>query len=169
MPDSWKAATGALASILLAGIATAQPLARIVLVEEKLTSSGSLRYQRREIGQIAGATRIAVPEAGVHTLVLTQAGKVLVWGDNTYGQLGTGDTKAVEGWSAVEGLDEVMAIAAGAQHSVALRSDGTVWTWGGNYQGQLGDGTLVGHFRLERVEGLTDVVSVGRERSSRQR
>ena len=160
MTNSWKAA-GAVAALLLAAVAaTAEPLTRIVLVEEKLASDGSLRNQRREIGQIPGAIRIAVPEGGAHVLVLTQAGKVLAWGDNTYGQLGTGDRKAVEGWLPVEGLEEVTAIAAGAQHSVALRADGTVWTWGSNYQGQLGDGTLVGHFRPKRVEGLTEVVSV---------
>src|SRR6476660_382377 len=89
------------ASLLLTAAMAAEPPARIVLVEE-LASDGKLSYQRREIGQIAGAIRIAVPEAGQHVLVLTQAGKVLAWGDNTYGQLGTGDTKAVEGWSAVE-------------------------------------------------------------------
>jgi len=151
---------GASAFLLLATIATAESVPRIVLIEERLASDRRLTYQRREIGEIPGAMRIAVPEAGAHALVLTEGGRVLAWGDNTYGQLGTGNTKEVAGWAGVEGPDDVVAIAAGAQHSVALRRDGTVWTWGSNFQGQLGDGTLTPHYLPARVESLSEVVSV---------
>ena len=46
-----------------------------------------------------------MPEGGVHALVLTEFGKVLAWGDNSYGQLGTGDNKRVDGWAPVNELD----------------------------------------------------------------
>jgi len=41
----------------------------------------------------------------------------------------------------VQGLTDVVAVAAGGRHSLALCADGTVWAWGWNRFGQLGDGT----------------------------
>ena len=60
------------AVLSLIAVLNAQP--RIVVVEESLAADGSLRYQRRDIGRIAGAIRVSVPEGGFHALVLTQAG-----------------------------------------------------------------------------------------------
>src|SRR3569623_698442 len=41
----------------------------------------------------------------------------------------------------LNGLDHVIAIAAGANHSLANTADGSVWSWGCNYSVQLGNGT----------------------------
>ncbi|MGJ5814862.1 hypothetical protein [Paludibaculum fermentans] len=118
------------------------------------------RYGVLEAGQIPGAVRIAIPEAGGHVLVLTRAGTVWAWGDNSQGQLGTGDREQVSGWRAVEGLSAVKAIAAGAGHSLALTEDGDVWAWGANFEGQLGDGTLLARMRPQKVPELLNVVSI---------
>lgn len=117
-------------------------------------------YQIRRIGEIPNAVKIAAAPAGGHVLVLTGEGRVWAWGDNTYGQLGTGDTGPVRGWREVAELTDVVAIAAGAQHSAALRRDGTVWTWGANAMGQLGDGTLVAHLKPRQVAGLRGMTAV---------
>ncbi len=139
--------------------------ARIRILEETLiqASPGSLpvvSYSVRDIGRIAGAVRLALPEAGGHALVLAEAGKVWAWGDNRTGQLGVGDTTVRTEWVAVPELDSVVAIAAGAAHSVALRRDGTLWSWGENNQAQLGDGSLWARYRPVRVQGIRDVVAV---------
>ena len=42
----------------------------------------------------------------------------------------------------MQGLNDVVSIAAGYYHSLALKKDGTIWAWGNNEYGQLGDGTL---------------------------
>lgn len=60
----------------------------------------------------------------------------------------------------VQGLTDVVAIAAGQYHSLALRSDGTVWAWGWNYYGQLGDGTTIDRTTPVQVQGLTNVVAI---------
>ena len=119
--------------------------------------SGSHRYAFAPIGTIAGARKVAVPEAGGHILVLTAEGRVWAWGDNRNAQLGNGSASPQEGWAAVESLDNVSAIAAGTLHSVALKSDGTVWTWGANHQGQLGDGTLTNRATPAAALRLSDV------------
>ena len=101
--------------------------------------------------------------------VLNGDGTVLVWGDNTYNQVGgipaglTGIRQLSIGYSHVlalktdgtvvawgtnesgqlnvpAGLGNVVAVAAGRSTSFALRSDGTVVRWGVNYGGTLPTG-----------------------------
>jgi alpha-tubulin suppressor-like RCC1 family protein len=93
-------------------------------------------------------------------------GTVWAWGLNKDGQLGTGKTSEAEPKPVkVQGLTDVVEVAAGWRHSLALRRDGTVWAWGNNDHGQLGitPNPLVPH----PVRGLTDVVAIraGRDTS----
>lgn len=67
---------------------------------------------------------------------------LFVWGRNSYGQLGTGDTTNRS--SPVQlGTYRWLKTAAGAGHSAAIREDGTLWLWGSNSSGQLGDNSTV--------------------------
>jgi alpha-tubulin suppressor-like RCC1 family protein len=81
-----------------------------------------------------------------HTLALREDGTVWAWGDNTYGQLGGETTERCgvvfcrRAPGRVEGLSDVVAIAAGFNHGLAQRRDGSVWSWGNGLVGQLGDG-----------------------------
>jgi alpha-tubulin suppressor-like RCC1 family protein len=87
--------------------------------------------------------------------------RVLCWGRNERGQLGTGDrhpvTRPVIG---VELPVRAAQVAAGQGHSCARLQDGTLWCWGANSHGQLGDGSEEDRFRPVRVVGLEDVVEV---------
>ena len=91
---------------------------------------------------------VAAAAGDHHTLLLGRDGSVWAFGDNTYGQLGTGDTEnyygrvvqvlkgAGTGFSTSEKdgkyLTDIIQIAADGNQSMALRADGTVWTWGEN-------------------------------------
>ena len=84
---------------------------------------------------LAGITAVSVSDS--HALALRSDGKVLAWGYNLYGQLGT----ALNGASTaqtVEGLSNVTSVAAASNHSLALTSDGRVWVWGTNYFKNIG-------------------------------
>ena len=71
---------------------------------------------------------------------LSADGKVYGWGDNSSGQLATGDTTN-QTKPVFMGIDNAKDIAAGSYFTVVLKKDGTVWTVGNNSNGQLGNGT----------------------------
>jgi alpha-tubulin suppressor-like RCC1 family protein len=119
--------------------------------------------------------------AGGESFVLgiREDGTVWAWGRNSQGQLGSEPVSSqCSGCTAtgcsvcgnstarrVAGIDEVVAVAAGAGHSLALRKDGIVWAWGSNAAGMLGDGTTVSRHTPAPVVGLTDVVAVAADGS----
>ena len=83
---------------------------------------------------------VAVSVGTNHACVLRQRGAVACFGDNSYGQLGSGDRRKYTGVVEVKGLSQVVQIAAGRSHTCATRSDGTMWCFGGNDNDQLGTG-----------------------------
>jgi alpha-tubulin suppressor-like RCC1 family protein len=88
-------------------------------------------------------TQVAGIAAGfVHSLAVTSDGTVLAWGDNSHGELGTGNTTPSPLPIPVSLGVGVAAIAAsaGAYDSYALASDGSVLAWGENDRGELGTG-----------------------------
>ena len=81
-----------------------------------------------------------------HTCAIRTGGTLWCWGDNSSGELGTGDTNgqvrprqvttpAPGGWAR---------ITAGMGYTCATRADATLWCWGNNDYGELGIGNSVG-------------------------
>jgi len=86
----------------------------------------------------------------------------VAWGENTYGDLGTGSVhkKSSPIPVAVVNLSGVTAIAAGDHHNLALLGNGTVKAWGLNNHGQLGDGRDNGQSDVPvMVTGLREAVT----------
>ena len=106
------------------------------------------------------------------TVALKSDGTVWAWGDNTYGQLGTGKTFEELPYAPypvrVTGLgtrtsEPVMArltlikeISAGFRHAMARTADGSVYVWGDNSRGQLGQNEEV----YSTYEVYGDIVNV---------
>jgi len=83
---------------------------------------------------VPGLTSVAAIRAGLPCLALLRDGSVMVWGS---GVLGDGSAAqrdyaatAVPQPARVAGIDDAMAIAAGADTSAVVRRDGSVWIWG---------------------------------------
>jgi alpha-tubulin suppressor-like RCC1 family protein len=97
--------------------------------------------------QIPAGNKITAVRAGCfHALALTSTGKVLAWGRNIIGAVGTGRATEAPVLAPTRVHlprgTRVTAIAASYNTSMALTASGQVWTWGANQFGQLGNGTI---------------------------
>jgi alpha-tubulin suppressor-like RCC1 family protein len=94
-----------------------------------------------------------------HTLAV-DGGKVLAWGDNSFGQLGDGGSTAASYAQEVFGLTNIISVAAGDGFSLALDSSGYVWAWGRNELGQIGDTTTTARNTPVRVSRLSKMTQI---------
>jgi alpha-tubulin suppressor-like RCC1 family protein len=94
-----------------------------------------------------GAVR-SIAVASHQACAILASGQVGCWGENAYGQLGTGKLGP---WppaapppiiEPIAGLDRIVALSVGEYHACAVRADGAVFCWGVNWGGQLGLGTI---------------------------
>ena len=100
--------------------------------------------------QVVGATGdaalggvIAISAGRDHACAVTSDGAAFCWGDNSEGELGTGDFSGASIPAPVAGLSTgVASISAGSYFTCALTTAGAVSCWGQGASGQLGNGSL---------------------------
>lgn len=100
--------------------------------------------------------------AGFRHVVARKAdGTLVAWGGNNGGQLGDGTQADRHAPVPVQGLADVVSVAANKYYSLALKSDGTVWGWGSDDLAQVGDAADGGE-RLTPVPatGLKQIVAI---------
>ncbi len=104
----------------------------------------------------AAGTSEDVAAGSNHTLLLVR-GTVWAWGNNTYGQIGTGGSGSAPQGSPVQvpGLPAIKAISAGGCHfSWRLDASGSnVRAWGQNRYGQIGTGSASSVHQATPVAG----------------
>lgn len=99
-----------------------------------------------------GLTATSIETGASHTCALLSDASVKCWGDNTYGQLGVGNTISRGGLSSDMGNNlqrvllgsglTVSSMSSGVWHTCAVFTTGRVKCWGYNVSGQLGLGDL---------------------------
>lgn len=77
-------------------------------------------------------------DAGGNSTCALRAGTAYCWGDNEWGQLGTGDRETRTAATPVTGGHAFVDVRVGAMHACGLEADGEVWCWGMNQHGALG-------------------------------
>ena len=84
-----------------------------------------------------------IAAGGYHTCGLASTGEAYCWGENSRGQLGSGNTTSSSTPVAVTnpGFEPWAAIAAGLWHSCGVTTAGDAYCWGENFHGELGDGS----------------------------
>lgn len=125
---------------------------------------GTTRHAPRPCTVEGMEVRIRAVAAGDnHALALTEDGRVLSWGWNFHGALGSGSREDRRRPGPVIGLPgPAIAIAAAASHSLALLEDGAVMAWGGGWGSplQIGDGASKTRDTPVNVVGLARIVAI---------
>ncbi|MDZ4743739.1 MAG: hypothetical protein SGI98_10025, partial [Verrucomicrobiota bacterium] len=88
-------------------------------------------------------------------------GMLLVWGDNTYGQLGTGTNAGSLTPLNAAGRGDISQVASGDKHSLAILTNGLLIAWGDNRYGQVAgpsNQTIVTTPQL--VSGVSNITQV---------
>ena len=94
--------------------------------------------------QVVPEGKVTVPKLEIgdtHSAALKADGTVWTWGNNSNGQLGTGNNISKTSPIKVMNIQDVIDLSVGYYDTAIVKKDGTVWTWGYNGYGQLGDGT----------------------------
>jgi alpha-tubulin suppressor-like RCC1 family protein len=132
---------------------------------------GTLTNRSSPVSVIGGITNWAqVSAGGAHSLGVTASGIAYAWGQDTYGQLGTGGYGTIRSSpvTVVGGITNWAQVSAGRDHSLGLTADGIAYGWGRNVNGQLGDGTTYSSSSpVTVIGGITNwaQVSAGRNHS----
>ena len=106
-----------------------------------------------------------VSAGNAHSLALKNDGTIWAWGNNSYGQLGTGSTGNSSTpvqvmTSGSVPLSGIVSVAAGTDQSFAVDGNGNVWAWGFNTGGQLGIGTSTNATLAVQVTGVSGIVAI---------
>lgn len=121
---------------------------------------------------LLGKRVVAVGTGNFHSFAITDAGELYAWGENEFGQLGTGaitenepTPTAVALPAGVAPMAAPGAVIGGSRHSYLLSADGDVYSWGRVGDGQLGNGQVETGSPLfvlapEKIQALDEPVIV---------
>ncbi|WP_395813549.1 MopE-related protein [Archangium minus] len=105
----------------------------------------------------------AIAAGAGHSLVIeVQFGEVWAWGQNNFGQVGSGSISTTPTFvpTPVSGVSAATSIIAGHYFSMAIMGSGDVKAWGQNTYGQLGNGMTENSAVSVDVAGLGDAKAI---------
>ena len=100
-------------------------------------------------------------DLGCSVYARTINGEVYAWGDNSYGQLGIGNTTYKQSTpQKIEGLTNVEEIYAENCSVCAKTTTGEVYAWGNNYTGNLGTGNTKDQRAPIKINELANIENI---------
>ena len=122
---------------------------------------GSNLYSTVPVAVLGISDAVAVAVGWEHSCALHGTGEVSCWGDNSHGEVGSGQTDDTVPLPAkAVGIDDAVSVTAGHWHTCALRLTGGIYCWGADHDGQLGDGQIgeqIDSFTREDVDSFVPV------------
>ena len=117
-------------------------------------------YKPTPVQVIGLSEMISVAASPYHSAcALRVNGTVWCWGANA-GILGDGNNENLSTPIIVQGLVEVIDVAAGSSHTCAVKGDGSAWCWGTDSFGKLGNGDASDSNVPTEVVGLPGVIAI---------
>ncbi len=112
-----------------------------------------------QIGALTSWIKVSI-DSNATSAALRSGGLLFVWGDNSFGQLGTNNAATVFARSSPVQLSAGAGltwtdVASGNSFKLGIKSNGTLWAWGLNDNGQLGIGTIVDRSSPTQIGALT--------------
>jgi len=109
------------------------------------------------IANTTGKTPLSVVACFYHTIVLMTDGTIYCCGDNSSGQLGTGNTNSSATLTLMINTTgkTPSSISCGDRHTIVLMTDGTIYGCGVNFDGQLGKGNTTDTTTLTLMTNTT--------------
>ena len=102
--------------------------------------------------QIGTGSNWAQVSLGLNSVfALKTDGSLWVWGDNSQGQLGTGNTTSLSTPTQLQPGTTWKSISTSNWSVLAIKSDGSLWAWGNNQRGQLGTGNTTNYTAPIRI------------------
>ena len=117
----------------------------------------------KNVGSADPWTKIRASREGGATKSCAAAikdGALYVWGDNTKGQLGLGNTTSYSSPKQVGSLTDWEDVGISGYHCLAVKTDGTLWAWGSGTNGSLGLNNTTDYSSPKQVGSLTNWASV---------
>jgi alpha-tubulin suppressor-like RCC1 family protein len=102
------------------------------------------------------STWIQVIAGSLSVLAIQNNGTLWAWGNNSWGQLGTGNQTNYSSPVQVGRLTNWSSIKISTINSSAIQNNGTLWTWGNNSYGQLGTGNQTNYSSPVQVGTLNN-------------
>src|SRR5437016_1869813 len=129
--------------------------------------NGTQINSTRPVAVSGGLTFAAVDPRGASSPCgVTTAGAAYCWGDNIYGELGTGTTSFSHTPVAVSGGHTFAGVSAGGYYATCgVTTAGAAYCWGLNNYGQLGNGSLTNSSTPVAVSGGLTFATVSAENS----
>lgn len=140
-----------------------------VITASKDGVTGSALYSGRKqvtirLGIQASQMKVKQVELSLnHQAIVTEDGKLYVWGRNGSGQVGDGTTTECKTPTLVKGLEdaEIREVQLSDYNSAAITKGGALYMWGNNSEGQLGIGSKDNRSTAaKKVGGLKNVKKV---------
>jgi alpha-tubulin suppressor-like RCC1 family protein len=116
-----------------------------------------------QIGALTGWLQVSTGRYRATAAIKTD-GTLWMWGNNTFGSLGLGNTTDYSSPKQVGSGTSWSLVACGNASTFAIKTDGTLWSWGYNPSGQLGLGNTTYYSSPKQIGALTNwskVNSVG--------
>jgi alpha-tubulin suppressor-like RCC1 family protein len=115
---------------------------------------GTADIERPEPVPVTGGLRFRQVGAGEdHTCGVTTGNRVYCWGNNDFGQLGSGGTSISLTPVQVASLRSFSRVSAGWAYNCAVTSDNRAFCWGDGRSGQIGDGKSYLRYTPRAVTG----------------